>query len=302
MDKITYIPREQINSQKWDACISQSANPLANAYSSYLDAICENQWGALVYGDYEAVFPLPWKKKFGIHYIYQPFFCQQLGLFAPAEFPLDQYIFLQSIPTFYKKIHLHLNPHFSISLELPKRTNYLLSLLHPYHYTQQNYSKDAHKNLRKIEGTNILYTQDISIDEVIEIYRSSWGALNPRITKTHYTNFAKACKQLEKEDRIFKIKAIKNNRVLGAAIFLKSSKYLHYVCAAPLEEGKKIGIMHGIIDEVIRHYSGGQMTLDFEGSEIPGVAAFYEKFNPENHGYYVFQKNNLPIFLRWLKK
>jgi hypothetical protein len=38
-------------------------------------------WDALVWGDYEFVMPLPVRKKWGIQYVYQPLFCQQLGIF-----------------------------------------------------------------------------------------------------------------------------------------------------------------------------------------------------------------------------
>jgi hypothetical protein len=41
-------------------------------------------WDALIWGDYEFVMPLTPKRKWGITYLYQPTFCQQLGIFPPA--------------------------------------------------------------------------------------------------------------------------------------------------------------------------------------------------------------------------
>jgi len=44
-----------------------------------------DQWDALVLNDYEAVMPLTWNKKYGIHYLFQPFFCASLGVFAKKK-------------------------------------------------------------------------------------------------------------------------------------------------------------------------------------------------------------------------
>ena len=69
---IKRIKHHQIDFVKWDLAIEKSSAPLIYGYAWYLNTITSNQWDALVVGDYEAVFPMPWKKKFGIKYIYQP--------------------------------------------------------------------------------------------------------------------------------------------------------------------------------------------------------------------------------------
>ena len=53
---IYYLPYQQIDKEKWDACIAQSSNSLIYACSFYLEALSEN-WDALVLDDYEAVMP-----------------------------------------------------------------------------------------------------------------------------------------------------------------------------------------------------------------------------------------------------
>jgi len=71
--KLSYLPYKQIDKVKWDACIRHSMNRLIYAESVYLDHMAVN-WDAIVLNDYEAVMPLPWKKKLGIRYLYQPSF------------------------------------------------------------------------------------------------------------------------------------------------------------------------------------------------------------------------------------
>jgi len=68
---IKYLKHTEINYAAWDACVKQSPNALLYAYSWFLD-MAADQWDALVYGNYDAVMPLPWRKKWGIQYLYQP--------------------------------------------------------------------------------------------------------------------------------------------------------------------------------------------------------------------------------------
>ena len=78
---IQYLPHAQINKTKWDACIAAAPNGLIYAHSWYLDEIIET-WDALVMNDYESVMPLPYRKKYGVLYLFHPPFVAQLGLFG----------------------------------------------------------------------------------------------------------------------------------------------------------------------------------------------------------------------------
>ncbi|HSQ44739.1 MAG TPA: hypothetical protein VLM16_07060, partial [Ginsengibacter sp.] len=79
--KISYLPQANIDKQKWDRCIDAAPNGLIYAYSFYLDAMSKN-WDALILNDYEIVMPLTWNKKYGVYYLYQPFFTKALGIFG----------------------------------------------------------------------------------------------------------------------------------------------------------------------------------------------------------------------------
>src|SRR6266542_2732865 len=80
---IKYLLQDQIDKTKWDRCIDESPNGLIYAYSFYLDQM-STHWDALVLDEYKAVMPLPWRKKAGIYYLYQPFNIAQLGIFGEA--------------------------------------------------------------------------------------------------------------------------------------------------------------------------------------------------------------------------
>ena len=78
-DQIEILSSSDINKEKWNHCISTNANGLIYSTTDYLDAMAQN-WHGIVINDFQAVMPLPWKKKFGILYAYTPPFMQQLGV------------------------------------------------------------------------------------------------------------------------------------------------------------------------------------------------------------------------------
>ena len=84
MNHFKYISHSKLNKVKWDKCISNSFNERIYAYSWYLDIISEN-WNAIIYKNYKAVFPVIFKNRILFKKYYQPFFAQQLGLFINSE-------------------------------------------------------------------------------------------------------------------------------------------------------------------------------------------------------------------------
>ena len=78
---IKYIKRKDLDVEKYNVCIEKSIQSKIYAFSWYLDVVTEN-WSVFVYKDYNAVMPIPWKKKFFIKYGYPPFWLLELGVFS----------------------------------------------------------------------------------------------------------------------------------------------------------------------------------------------------------------------------
>ena len=301
---IQYVDHHQIDPTKWDSAILRSPHPLAYGLFEYLNAVCESQWDALIYNDYEAVFPLPFKKKFGIKYLVQPVFCQQLGAFG-SNVNVSTNDFLSAIPKRFFRVRLQLNPYFDQTTEiesiqtkpagiiassgkLTTKTNMTIKLSQPL-----DYNKDCKKNLNRLAELPIEYKINaISIRDAIDTYRKAWGKQNPEIGDELYQLFANAC--TEKLSFTVTAHHQKEGDLLGAAIFLitpeNTKRSLHYVCAGPTEAGKSIGVMHGIIDFVLNRYQGENMLFDFEGSSIASVASFYKKFGANEEPFFCFNR------------
>jgi hypothetical protein len=66
-------------------------------------------WDALIMNDYETVMPLTWNKKYGIYYLYQPFFVAHLGVFGNNLSSRIVQLFLENIPVKFKYWDFNLN-------------------------------------------------------------------------------------------------------------------------------------------------------------------------------------------------
>ena len=92
-------------------------------------------WDALIINDYEMVMPLTWKKKYGIYYLYQPFYTASLGVFGNDISAEVVKLFLENIPSNFKYWDFYLNRNnlFSITeFSMYERSNYILPLCKNY--------------------------------------------------------------------------------------------------------------------------------------------------------------------------
>ncbi|MBN2237574.1 MAG: hypothetical protein JW729_08430, partial [Bacteroidales bacterium] len=171
---ITYFLHSDINKRKWDDCISASVNGRIYAYSWYLDLVAD-AWDALILDDYQAVFPLPFRTKFGIKYIYQPVFTQQLGLFSKK--PLSSTFlesFLDQIPKEYNYVSLNLNQHnrfFSTVIPSLKRKNIEMDLISEYTNLKQKYSSNLVRNLKKATNAKLTIFENLKPDAVVKLFQ-----------------------------------------------------------------------------------------------------------------------------------
>ncbi|MCO6495124.1 MAG: hypothetical protein J5I91_05525 [Bacteroidetes bacterium] len=294
--KIRYVKYRKISRVKWDALIRRSPQALFYGLSVVYDTMCK-RWDALVMGDYEAVMPLPKRKKFGVvSYIFQPYFVQQSGIYAKTEVDKETIRrFVNSIPKKFVRVHCHFN--YENDLQgikedwvVNKRRSYQIDLNKDYESIRTHYTKDCLKNLRKLEEANVLITNNIKTDLVIDIYKSAYGKLNPGISNAKYQRFALLVNLLEKQNMVEKAAVYQKETLLACGIFIKAFGRIHYCLGAPTEEGRKLGATHLLIDSMIKKFSNQPLFFDFEGSELPNVAAFYKKFGPEENYFQTLEK------------
>ena len=303
-NQIKYLQHKEIDKAKWDACITNAPNGLIYGYSFYLDCMARH-WDALVLGDYEAVMPLTWNKKYGFYYLYQPAFAASLGVFGKNLTKEIIEDFANSFPSKFKLVEISLNSgniiNGSKSFSL-LRSNYILYLNRPYEEISKTYRDNHKRNIKKAFDLGCKVSKEVSVDEIIQLNKEQLQHIDG--TKPEdYPNFKKLYEFLKNSGKA-KTYAIVDpkNKVLASAIFFFSHNRAYYIMVGNHPDGKTIGASHALIDAFIKDHADQNLILDFEGSDIRNLAFFYNGFGATEEIYPALKINKLPWYIRLLKK
>jgi hypothetical protein len=301
---IQYLTREQIDADKWDACIRESSNSLIYAHSFYLDGMARH-WDALVMTDYTYVMPLPWNSKYGIRYIYQPFLTAQLGIFGKRTDAGITNAFIDSIPASFRLIELPMNSENDLSRVKARRvnrSNYTLDLHPSYENLYDHYREQTQRNIKKARQLGCREEKDIPIEEVIRLALQQMKNYS-RESSENVDRFRKLYRVL-REKEMTKTYGVfsASNELLASAVFFIDRKRAYYILVGNHPESRNSGASHFLIDAFIRDHAGRDMLLDFEGSDLKNLAYFYSSFGATHSPYPALKINRLPFFLRWMKE
>jgi len=299
------LKHSEIDTKKWNNCITNAVNGIVYAYSWYLDIVNE-EWEALMADDYSIVMPLTRNKKYGIQYLYQPFFTQQLGVISTTV--LNSNIvsdFIKAIPKHYKFYEINLNTFNKLDdFEIAKKTNitYELDLIQPYQKLAENYAQNTKRNIKKAISSKVSITNGIQPNQLIDLFSKNISEKVPELNKVHY-NIIRKIMAVSLRFKIGELYGAydSNNNLCGGAFFIRSHNKSIFLFSATTPEGKENGGMFLLIDSFIQKHSENNLTLDFEGSNIEGLARFYSSFGAKSCEYFSLQKNMLPWYYKIFK-
>ena len=310
MVEITYLTYHQINKHKWDACIDKAADGLIYGYSFYLDAMAKN-WDALVLsagsggGDYEAVMPLTWNKKYSIHYLYQPAFTACLGVFGKSVTAETVNAFLQAIPSKFKYWDIYFNPGNLFKLtdfDLYHRMNYVLSLNNNYEKLHAAYRQNIQRNIKKSGQFQLSINKNIPVADVIKLAKEQSNSF-AAVAADDFLRFEKLFHLLYSKQKATTYGVYtKEGQLIASAVFFFSHSRAYYIMVGNHPNGKTLGASHALINAFIKDHAGEDIILDFEGSDIPSLAFFYSSFGAVEEKYSAIRLNKLPAYLKWMKK
>ncbi len=304
--KILYLSQDRVDMKKWDECIAHSINELPYAYSWYLNSVCYS-WDALVLNDYESVFPLTWKKKAGISYLYQPFFTQQLGIFSTQKItPELVNAFLENIPEEFKLIEINLNADNDYSgnlFSVKKKLTHHLLLNNNHSKITSGYNENTKRNLKKARKGNLSVTDNVSPETLISLFRKNQGDRVNEIKSKDYERLKNLMDSVLKNSSGEIIGVTGNDgQICAAGFFVRSKRFIINIFPSSNETGRKNGAMFRLIDFVLEKYEHSDLIFDFEGSEISSISKFYKGFGSHEVFYPFIRRNNIPWWMKILKK
>ena len=297
---IIYLNNPEINKDQWDSCIEASGSYKPYACSWYLD-IMAPEWEAMVDDDYDAVFPLPGKKRFGIRYLATPVFLQQLGVFSPDKSLSDSiHDFIDYMPEFYKLIDLCVNQKIARkSFKVTTRSNFELDLSLKYESLWSGFTADCRRDIHVGEKKNHEISRKVTPEEIINLFVSNKGKVVNGIKPEDYSRLSELMKYCLSTGKGEILGVRGPGKKLIYAVFLvimPRSKTTLFIANTDESREKRTG--YYVINEIIKDNAGTRTVLDFAGSTIPGVAHFVKSFGSINNPYYRIYRNSLPLPLK----
>lgn len=293
---IRYLEHNQIDKKKWDDTIEECGN--IYAYSWYLDVV-HPQWEALVEDDYDTVMPLTGGKKFGVHYLFQPYFVQQLGVFSKATLNDDKLKgFLDSIPSKYRFCEIRLNESNTLSNDkelFEYHRNVLLDLNQDFKSIREHYHTNTKRNLAKAENNNLQIVDSVIPYHVVALFTDNRGALLNKWGDAEYARLTALTKVAVNKKHAFILGVTEKGvgQLLCAAIFMKTKDRITFLFSGLTEEGKQRQAMTYLLDQMIQNFANQPITFDFEGSDDDNLARFYLGFGGQEVKYPSYSFNRL---------
>ncbi len=298
MSTLQYIKHKDIDFRKWDQTILSSQYPLVFAQSFYLNATFPN-WDALVMGNYESVFPLTQKEKFGISYLHQPSFTPQLGVYGKINEAIEKQ-FYDYITAKYKLIEIELNAsnvlqtkdHFS-------KQTYIIDYKTGYKQNQ-----NTKRNVSKAFENKLIFQQIPSV----EILAQSQKYLNPflksglKLSPVTINTFDKLLKSCIKTNSLYSFRVIDSNKTVQAiAHFISNGKHTVYLKGINFDKVESLGSMHLLNSSAIQFFETKTDIFDFGGGTKESLANFYKGFGALPLQYSSLKFNRLPWLIKVLK-
>ena len=283
---IRYLTHNQIDTQRWDNCIAQSPDGNVYCWSWYLDVV-HPDWEALVENDYETVMPLAGGKKFGINYLFQPFFTQKFGVFSKnqtSEEKIEE--FLNAIPEKFKFADFRINSACLKDLNGINHRNIELELKPEYSVIAENYNSNTKRNLAKAKKEDLKISENAQPSVIIELFRKNRGKGIKHWGDEEYERLLRLVETAKDQGNCLVLGVQDNdNQIVAGAFFMMSHNRIVFLFSGSDESNKENHGLTFLLDHVIEKYSGTDKILDFEGSDNDGLARFYKGFGGKETTY-----------------
>jgi hypothetical protein len=304
------VQRKAIDEKAWNELISNSPQGIMYALSWYLDVVSPN-WQAIVYapqGKYEIVMPLPIRQKYGIAFVQQPLFCQQLGVFALETVTVELVdTFIQKMLQTYQWVSWYCfntdNPTFTnLPIAQTVLTTHHLTLHQDAQKNVAKYNKDRKMNLKRALKSAMKIEESTNIQPLIAMFceeaakkieggvaENAYALLQKLYTTLHQNHCAKLLYTQEGEKYTAGILLAYYQRHI---IYLFNAAYHAY----RKSNGRTLLIHEHLLSAPT--YAPQATIFDFESPEKTPIAEFYESFGATPKQFLHISYNHLPYPIR----
>ncbi|MFQ3297269.1 MAG: hypothetical protein ACI9JT_000395 [Polaribacter sp.] len=301
---IQYVKRKDLEVLKYNECIENSVQSRIYAYSWYLDIVADN-WDVLVQDDYTAVMPIPFRRKFGVNYVYPPFWLLELGFFSLKD-SIDYKAFFKVLFGEFKSIELRLNTKNNIEASesfLIEKQMQTLSIKEDYEAIFNGYRKDRKKDLRKSKKIDLIEKWNDDPQKLIQLFKANVGKRTPYIVDKDYKVLSELMKICIKK-RVGEVLSIYNSesKLVASGFFLKHKTEVTILVSSTDFDNRKNGENTYLIDRAIYKYQKTFGIFNFGGSSMQQIAKYFLSFGAKTSQYQQVKYNNLPYLIKLFKR
>jgi len=285
---IRYLKHSEINPEKWNQTVRNSLFSTIFAEYEMLDLLTGSDiWDALVQDDYEAVMPLPYRKKGVLKYVYTPFFIPQMGIFSEQELsPAEVEGFLSEVSNHFVLADIILNEKLDVDKRDMTFVSHSMSLQLPYNELYGRYSQNTKRNIKTAEKAECMITrQQESVSDIIQLFvRNKGGQSEVHFTDRDYQRLLQISNYLNERDllEIYGVRTA-DNQLAAGALFVKDGKRRWFWFSGRENQLSHCMPMFNLLNEYIRDHAETDLMLDFNGSTNENVARLYHSFGGERY-------------------
>ncbi|MBL7880415.1 MAG: hypothetical protein JNN23_11290 [Chryseobacterium gambrini] len=286
---IKRLKYNEIDFEKYSKCLENSAQKNWYARKEVLDQLSGN-WHILVYNDYEAVMPVPLKRKFALNLVVMPLFCQQLGVFSSKDdFKINDQ-FLNFLKNRYNIFSYSFNHYNSFSQDLDKKKNYTIQISDYILLRRKKYFK-GRKSTAKCAQHLIYKEIDFSEESFSFMQKNFKGISKDGDVEKYrkYLNFLYTNNSLKLSG------AYLDEKLINIAVLIDEKDQLSLLGLINDEEYKDENGPSFLIDKILSLYIH-EKKFNFMGSNIRGIEVFFKSFGAELQEYPTLENKILKKF------
>ncbi|REC42499.1 MULTISPECIES: hypothetical protein [Chryseobacterium] len=286
---IRRLKYNEIDFEKYSKCLENSAQKNWYARKEVLDQLSGN-WHILVYNDYEAVMPVPLKRKFALNLVVMPLFCQQLGVFSSKDdFKINDQ-FLNFLKNRYNIFSYSFNHYNSFSQDLDKKKNYTIQISDYILLRRKKYFK-GRKSTAKCAQHLIYKEIDISEESFSFMQKNFKGLSKDGDVEKYrkYLNFLYTNNSLKLSG------AYLDEKLINIAVLIDEKDQLSLLGLINDEEYKDENGPSFLIDKILSLHIH-EKKFNFMGSNIRGIEIFFKSFGAELQEYPTLENKILKKF------
>ena len=143
--------------------------------------------------------------------------------------------------------------------------------------------------------------KDIDVDVIILLAKEQSRTFS-KAKGRDYDNFKSLYHDMQQQGKVASYAVSHDHQIVASCVFFFSHGRAYYILVGNHPGGRTLGASQFLFNEFIKEHAGTELLLDFEGSQIQGLASYYSGFGAREEKYAGVKVNRLPGVIKFFKK